>query len=1216
MRRIPIAFRWILAALFFVAFSWVVDHLGKSEPSRISKAGEIQFGQFLEIKSNFGKELIALLKDDQTKKDLEWFKQIKKFDDGHWEVICFKAGDPFRWTSPELDYDTSAVYQESNHFYYTRNKVYWVISEKVGDDLFLAAYPVQYNELGKTFHRFPRPDNLEVDISADSTNTRIQLSDTSVFLNVTEGHQGSVWGTLLALLAFLLVVRGIQFESWRQVPWYYFLLTLMMLFLFRKALYDQQIAVWLAGLEIMDPKIYASSFLLPSLGDLLLHALFAGVTLSLIFRIELPQNFRAGGAFKISALIMSVAAFFATDMVISLLKGLVLDSSISFDPSNIANINRYSLLASVAAGMTVYLLIRLISAIVLNYGSVFKTVWIPVLGLLVFIAFQILDGHRTAQSLLMPALSAILIALIYAGWRSKNGTSGMLIIVSVSAIFTTACYFYYGRLHEKEFLSFYANKLVTEKDVEAEYEFTRIENKLVSEFLVPEDFNSYITRKDQFEKRLRRLYFTGYLDKYDVRVFSFDSLGRSIGGASQYNYPYLSKLYDFNAMPTISDHFYHIKDPSVVNGYIARFDNCDLEGHNGSSFLVLQPKFIQIPHLFPRLLKKGKPLSGYDVSQYSYAIYVYGTLRHQKGGFAYPIQLRNGGAFDAKNNRLWNEDYKHFINRHSDIVTVVLSRSINYLNHVFSVFTLLFLFYLLIFFFWMFGIRLLNLIFKETDEEEVNKVSMIAIYAQNTVGAGMGMLSSRIRIALSGLLIAGLLVSVYLTSQYVRSNYNERMRENITSHLLEASNQLQNEVNLGVKLKNQDARQLLINQLSDLNKSVFHLYSTEGRLIATSEPQLFDQKIMGKLMNPMAFSVMNGEKVSKFQHKETLAGLDYQSAYVPLLDENRALLAYLNMSYFTEQEELNHEVSDFMMAYINLYFILFIAALALAWFISEKITRPLTMIREKISLMVLGSTNEMIDWKQNDEIGQLVRQYNKMVLELEESALKLSESEREGAWREMARQVAHEIKNPLTPMKLNIQHLQRAWYDKSDKLEHTFERVTKILVEQIDSLSNLASSFSDFAKMPNERFEVFDLRMVVSNAIHLFEKSSEVHFHAEMPEHSAEIRADKEQISRVFNNLFKNAIQAIVLEKIGRIEVKMHCVDGRIITEVCDNGSGIADTLKDKIFVPNFSTKTSGMGLGLAISRKIVEVSGGSIRFESHESKGTCFIVDLPEWKS
>jgi signal transduction histidine kinase len=152
--------------------------------------------------------------------------------------------------------------------------------------------------------------------------------------------------------------------------------------------------------------------------------------------------------------------------------------------------------------------------------------------------------------------------------------------------------------------------------------------------------------------------------------------------------------------------------------------------------------------------------------------------------------------------------------------------------------------------------------------------------------------------------------------------------------------------------------------------------------------------------------------------------------------------------------------------------------------------------------------------------------------------------------------------------------------------------------------------------MPNERFEVFDLRMVVSNAIHLFEKSSEVHFHAEMPEHSAEIRADKEQISRVFNNLFKNAIQAIVLEKIGRIEVKMHCVDGRIITEVCDNGSGIADTLKDKIFVPNFSTKTSGMGLGLAISRKIVEVSGGSIRFESHESKGTCFIVDLPEWKS
>lgn len=1215
MKKIPQAFRWILGAILLMAFSWLLDRQSEKVPTQISPSGESKFGQFIENKTTKGRELIALLQKEESNDNATWNRLISGFDDGKWEVICLKDGQPHRWTSPELDFDTSFADATSDGLYFTRNKVYWRVSEKIDGDLILVAYPVQYNELGQTFHRFPRPDNLEVDITADSTNSRIQLTQGTVFFNITEGNKGSVWGVLLALLAFLCLVRGIQFESWKGVPWFYFVSTLLVLFIFRRALYEQQIAVWLTGLEIMDPKIYASSFLLPSLGDLILHVLFSGIAFALIFRISLPSFLKKGAAFKGLGLLISMLIFFAADLVISIIEGLVLDSSISFDPSNIANINRYSLLASIAAAMCIYLLINMVRMSVLSFSQTFKTGWIPLLGLGLFMTFQILDGHRTIMSLLAPSAVALIIALIFTIFKIKESTRGLVVVVSICALITTACYIYFGQKHEKEFLSFYANKLVTEKDVEAEYEFTRIENKLVSEFLVPEDFNSYITRKDQFEKRLRRLYFTGYLDKYDIRVFSFDSLGRSIGGPSQYIYPYLSKLYDFNAMPTISNHFYHIKDPSVVNGYIARFDNCDLEGHNGSSFLVLQPKFIQIPHLFPRLLKKGKPLSGYDVSQYSYAIYVNGTLRHQKGGFAYPIQLKKN-TFNADDYRFWADDYRHLVNRHSNIVTVVLSRSINYLNHIFSVFTLLFLFFLVFFILWMIGIRVVNTLINKKKNHAISSQALLTYYAQNLGEAGMGLLSSRIRLALSGLLMAGLLVSVYLTTQYVQSNYNERMRENITSHLLEAANQLQNEVNLSAKLGQTDSRQLLINQLNDLNKSVFHLYSTEGWLIATSEPQLFDQKILGRLMNPEAFHVMNGDKVSKFQHKETLAGLSYQSAYVPLLDENRSLLAYLNMSYFTEQEELNHEVSDFMMAYINLYFILFIAALTLAWFISLKITRPLTMIREKISHMVLGSTNEMIDWKQNDEIGQLVRQYNKMVLELEESALKLSESEREGAWREMARQVAHEIKNPLTPMKLNIQHLQRAWYDKSDKLEHTFERVTKILVEQIDSLSNLASSFSDFAKMPNERFEVFDLRTVVNNAIHLFEKSSEVHFQSSLPDHTAEIRADKEQISRVFNNLFKNAIQAIDHEKEGKVEVIMYFRDGYIVTEVCDNGSGIPDTLKDKIFVPNFSTKTSGMGLGLAISRKIVEVSGGSIRFESNEARGTCFTVELPEWKA
>lgn len=1212
MRFIPPAIRWVLLALVFIAISLMADLWRSDTPSKIDETQKEELREYLVDKNKDGENLIALLQNQPDLGCAEWNELIKKFGDGNWEVIQFRSGNPFRWTTSEVNPDTVPV---SGQFLFTRNSVYWSLLKKAGDEIFFVAYPVQYNELGKTYHRFTLPGQLKADLTSDSTPVSISVNEYSTaFLNVTESRQGSVWGVIFVLLAFLALIRGIQFESWKEFPFYYVLFTLCVIFLFRRALYLQQLGIWLADLEIMDPKIYASSFLLPSLGDLLWHILFTGLAITLIFKIELPSRFKNKYWELLLASISGLISFFGADLVISLLKGLVLDSSISFDPSNIANINQYSIIAAIAACLLVYLLIKIIRNSVRSYKEIYRQFWIPVLCIGIFIAFQIIDGHRTWQSLIVPVLVTLFIAGIYAFRETSSGTRGLLILVSVTAVFTSVSFYYYGSVHEKEFLAFYAGKLVTEKDVEAEYEFTRIEDKLVSEFLVPEDFNSYITRKDQFEKRLRRLYFTGYLDKYEVRVYSFDSLGRSIGGASKFNFTFLSKMYDFDAMPTISDHFYHIKDPSVINGYIARFDNCDLEGHNGSSFLVLQPKFIQIPHLFPRLLKKGKPVSGYDVSQYSYAIYVNGVLRHQKGGYAYPLNFGKA-TFQNHDRRFWHDHYKHFLNKHSGIVTVVLSRSINDLNHLFSIFTLLFLLFSLVFFFWMLGIRLLYFIRNSKDKNDVHSGALMVDYALKTGFSGMSMLSSRIRLALTGLLMAGLLVSVYLTTRYVRQNYDERMRETITSQLLASANQLQNEVYLEAKLNNEDSRQLLINQLSELNKGVFHLYSKEGSLLATSEPQLFDQKILGNLMNAKAFSVMNDESVSKFQHKETLAGLDFQSAYVPLFDENRSLLAYLNMSYFTEQEELNHEVSDFLMAYINLYFILLMAALALAWVISERITHPLTLIREKISHMVLGSRNEMIDWKQNDEIGQLVKQYNKMVLELEESALKLSESEREGAWREMARQVAHEIKNPLTPMKLNIQHLQRAWYDKSDKLENTFERVTKILIEQIDSLSNLASSFSDFAKMPNERFEVFDLRAVVNDAIHLYEKSSEVRFHASFPESSCEVKADKEQIARVFSNLFKNAIQAITEEKEGRIEVSMQIASNRIITEVCDNGAGIPDTLKDKIFIPNFSTKTSGMGLGLAISRKIVEVSGGSIRFESLTSKGTCFIVELPVWE-
>tara|TARA_B110000971_G_scaffold212951_1_gene243107 strand:- start:328 stop:1050 length:723 start_codon:yes stop_codon:yes gene_type:complete len=235
-----------------------------------------------------------------------------------------------------------------------------------------------------------------------------------------------------------------------------------------------------------------------------------------------------------------------------------------------------------------------------------------------------------------------------------------------------------------------------------------------------------------------------------------------------------------------------------------------------------------------------------------------------------------------------------------------------------------------------------------------------------------------------------------------------------------------------------------------------------------------------------------------------------------------------------------------------------------------------------------------------------------MVMELEESANQMAESEREGAWREMAKQVAHEIKNPLTPMKLSVQHLQRAYTNgPSEKLDVLFAKTSKLIIEQIESLSNMASEFSNFAQMPEDKFEEFNISTILVGTTDLFKQSENADIKAKVAP-NVYVNADPEQVRRVFNNLIKNAIQAIPEERSGKVEIELKALKSTVRITIKDNGKGIPKENYKKVFVPNFSTKNSGMGLGLAICRKIVETAKGNISFTSDLNEGTTFTVILP----
>lgn len=296
-------------------------------------------------------------------------------------------------------------------------------------------------------------------------------------------------------------------------------------------------------------------------------------------------------------------------------------------------------------------------------------------------------------------------------------------------------------------------------------------------------------------------------------------------------------------------------------------------------------------------------------------------------------------------------------------------------------------------------------------------------------------------------------------------------------------------------------------------------------------------------------------------------------------------------------------------------FALFLSmAIVLTIVITNTITGPISRLGEKLSILSLEK-NQPLEWNSPDEIGQLISIYNQMIEKVEEQARQLKKSEREEAWREMAQQVAHEIKNPLTPMKLNVQYLLRAKDQQSaEERERLLSRISKTLIEQIDSLSRIATEFSNFAKMPKAQLSTFSLNQLLESVYHLFkdQQSDQLSLSLELPEEEIMVHADKEQFLRVLNNLVKNGIQAIPEERPGQIGITLTTENGIASIRVRDNGSGIPEELRDKVFVPNFTTKSSGTGLGLAISKNIVDSVNGQISFETQEGKGTEFRVDVP----
>ncbi|MFT6726712.1 MAG: two-component system nitrogen regulation sensor histidine kinase NtrY [Flavobacteriales bacterium] len=401
-------------------------------------------------------------------------------------------------------------------------------------------------------------------------------------------------------------------------------------------------------------------------------------------------------------------------------------------------------------------------------------------------------------------------------------------------------------------------------------------------------------------------------------------------------------------------------------------------------------------------------------------------------------------------------------------------------------------------------------------------------------------------------------------------------------------------------------------ELADVHNMTISLFDLRGELLLSSTPS---DTLDAPTSEPnIEYSIFK-QLSTGYERAEVIRENDDHTfilAYWYFNDFSGQPIFITNVRY-DKSEANTHELNEFLLELTYVYIVLFLGASLLAFFISNYITKSLQRIGQRMSNVRLGERNEPLEWESKDEIGALVEEYNHMLQEVEDNAAKLARSERESAWREMAKQVAHEIKNPLTPMKLRIQHLGRSWDDKAPNFEVKLKETIKSLIDQIDTLTNIANEFSNFAKMPKAQRIKLNLIDLAKGTVELFQNHDGVKVKFDdQTTNEVCVNADKDQLIRVLNNLIKNSIQAIPSDQEGQVRVRVKDYRGMALMEVEDNGTGIPKEQEEKIFVPNFTTKSTGTGLGLAMVKNIIEQAEGDIWFKTVVGRGTTFFVSLP----
>ena len=1072
-------------------------------------------------------------------------------------------------------------------------------------------YFIKNKYLNADFDKFNWLDKC-YEISDSKTNIAIKNVTGKVLLFLKKNQIGFFfqydWVTILfrftAIILLLIAINSwckklsqiIGFNRAFYVLTFSIIIIRIATYLFRYFPFD------FSKLSLFDPSIYAASYLHPSLGDLLINLCLVFWLLSFYNKHRNKNALTATSTIKqtlpfIHLALMVVLSF----MLTSLVKSLVVDSKISFDVSNFFSLTIYSVVALIAVCLIFINYYKCSLLLLKEVVTQNIPLFIQSVVIIGFSLFILLFKYLVSNSIPFFDIATIFWLLFFVWLIQKINNTTILSLTSRFSISLFWIIFFsasasalivsYNKTLEIEQRKKIAEKIYFQNDAIAENLLSIATTGFSDAFFQNNFLRFYKSNVSNFIRdSLAAENFSGYLNKYQTSIYLFDKNCKPINNIDSATVDKWNNSITTSGKSIGLDGLFSIKATAIGESYIYKKILLDKNKELLCQlFILIHPKKNKSIGLFPELFKQGEDAALQSI--YSYALYDSGKLVEQNGNYHFP-QLQNNISetyFINEQNRISILFYQPTVK--SMVVVVKNSRTLLDLIALFSY--LFFAFLLVVFFFFL------------IDEFAENSFHIFKLFHQIQFNIRNQIRATIIFISFFSFIIIGIVTILFFVNKI-----NAASEQRLIKSINYAATEIENAIAKKDSSSNPSLEKLLI-KISEQQELDINIFDSSGVVKATTQPYIYNRKLVDSRMNPLAYEKIYSCEEILFHQEEEIGNLSFISLYKSVVDDNGKVLACINIPYLNSQAELNQEISGFIATLMTLNAFIFLIAGAIAYLITNKITASFKLIKNKMKAINWQSHNEEISWNRNDEIGALVNEYNIMVRKLDETAKAFALSQREQAWKEMAKQVAHEIKNPLTPMKLGIQYLKKSIDDNSPNVKAISETVATTLIEQINQLATIAGDFSQFANIGNDKPEQIDLNDVLLSIINLYATDERVNIQHEFLSNKNIVFANKMQLMRVFTNLLKNAIEASSKTTKINIYIKQVQIENKILVSIMDEGEGIADEMQAKIFTLNFTTKSSGTGLGLAICKGIVENVNGKIWFETSEN-GPTFFVELP----